>query len=189
MGYRMTHGRTEHDVTLISIPHTGTHWLEALLEDMGLAVRRAHLLAPEVETWLTEPGPIVVPLRDPMMAAISCLNRDHPDLVWRMVGFARMAEWTTNDAVHFFRVDCPVDERRSELAALERFVGVPVPATVDWTPKGAHPDEKHLKAAYEKGRIPEALDGALQIIADPVIVAMFRGFGYELPWMPQGVVA
>jgi hypothetical protein len=185
MGYYKTSAEIRPaDVSVITVPHTGTHWISNLLESMALEVRRAHLGAVEVPFWTDEKGPIVVPLRDPMMVAISCVNRDHHALLERLWGFKEFAGWLDWPNVFFFRLDVAEDRRSNELCALSRFLGVAKPADVDWSPANAHPDAKNLKAPYlDKGVLHPQLDRALEILADPMIYEFFRAFGYDTPWM------
>ncbi len=86
--------------------------------------------------------------------------------------------------MHFFRVDCPEDERDEEIRKLAEFCGVDVPEDVDWTPKNTSHDRLGLKERYAAGEEPHELRHVFRFLRENEDVqALFRDLGYELPWM------
>ena len=172
---------------LVSHPHTGTVFTRYVLGMMGLKDRREGGLDylshhnHEFTRGLVLPDDarIVVPLRDPMLAACSRVNRGWGGTFkhWRFM--------TTLRGPHFFRVEPPEGVKRStELRKLAEFVRCPVPLGVDWSPRNGRNDVTGVKAAYKRGEImPEVQDVWDWLREADDVKAMFRGAGYELPWM------
>ena len=174
------------DLRLISVPHTGTVFTRYVLGLMGLTDHRndgvgylSHHTYEFDGPWLVLPetARIIVPLRDPMLAECSRINR----------GFgADISDWdhiTPLDA-HFFRVQQPEGVSRADaVVGLAGFLGKPAP-DVDWTPKNARPDRRNVKSAYARGEITSELRPAWDWLrqSEPT-KALFRAQGYNLPWM------
>lgn len=123
-------------ITIVSVPHTGTKFTESVLHKMGCETRHAHTNSEhpsQCPKAFLGSGRVVVPLRNPLMAAVSSLKRGETP---RMEGFQLLAEYRDNPAVHFFRVDCFPHERDARLTALAEFCGAEVPEE-DWAPVNA----------------------------------------------------
>ena len=152
---------------LLTIPHTGTHWLKKLVGRMGVDARHHHLFN-ELPAWAGKEG-CVVTLRDPLLSRITTLNRDEPYgvEVWRLlIGL---------DA-HFVVLEDP------DLVALAEYVGGRVPDEVP-PPLNVTNHDKGLKAEYMAGVIPDVLQGDAEWLAEHM-TDFFRSHGYDLPWMP-----
>lgn len=82
---------------LISIPHTGTIWLTRLVEDQFLVPLEGvhHIEVPGAGfEWVERGGATLVPVRDPVMAACSSINRREP---LKMRGWGDLAEWAAGE--------------------------------------------------------------------------------------------
>lgn len=122
-------------VSIVSIPHTGTKFVEYVLLEMGCDVRHAHFHArgeQDPRPWFEAGAKIVVPFRKPEKAAESARKRGEeprPSAEWD-----ELLALCDRPSVHLFNVEpcC----KKSELASLARFVGADVPV-IDWTPRNA----------------------------------------------------
>jgi hypothetical protein len=140
-------------ISIVSIPHTGTKFVEKLLLGLGCEVRHAHMhsTAPDPRDWLMDGCKIVVPWRDPDLARISALNRGEEPRPGSET--LELLRWDGLPNVHFFTVDAAsADERAFEVYALCRFLGVAVPEHVDWTPVNTSADVTGHKALYLESR-------------------------------------
>ncbi len=80
-------------VRIYTIPHTGTNFVRALLEwRMGVELEGVHHteMTNEALPWIERGGKTVVAVRDPVMAAISSLNRDERP---KLKPWKRFAAW------------------------------------------------------------------------------------------------
>lgn len=169
---------------LVTVPHSGTTWTRELLDGWGEEFTTHHAWETGFpHPWVAE-DEIVCTARDPVLVEISALNRG------RWVDFhlwETLEGWMGKKNVHFFRIDCPEDARDAEIRALAAFLDAELHGEVDWSPKNTSSDRLGLKKAYRSGEIPPELDriwGYLtESAAAPRIQAMFRGLGYDLPWM------
>lgn len=78
---------------IISVPHTGTIWLTRLVEDQFLVeLDGAHHIEVPNQTfpWVERGGSTLVPVRDPILAACSSINRREP---LRPEGWDVLARW------------------------------------------------------------------------------------------------
>jgi hypothetical protein len=124
-------------ISIVSIPHTGTKFTEAALLAMGCEVRHAHLHSThpnqDARAWFWDGATIVVPWREPAKADESARKRGETPRP--RAEFHELLDWAYAPNVHLFCVEQGTAEgRASELAALARFVGKPVPE-FDWTPR------------------------------------------------------
>lgn len=171
---------------LRSVPHTGTMFTEQIMEAMGFNSGFAHVTNWDWEWQPPEDERMVIPLRDPALSIITSLNRGeepHADK------FERVAEYRDDPNVHFFRVDCPTDERASRLNTLAEFCGSECPET-DWTPvnatghdcrKGRH---NGLKRTYLSGTMPGAVQRHIDIVRrNEAVMELLSAQGYDLFWM------
>ena len=139
-------------ISLVSIPHTGTKFLEAILTDMGLETRHAHLHsthpAQNAREWVSGGGQVVIPWRDPELVKISAENRQEtprPDSE-----FDEVLEFAELPNVHLFDVAPGTPEgKEEELLKLKMFLGGD-PQT-DWQPVNESEDVTGRKAAYVSG--------------------------------------
>ena len=174
---------------LISVPHTGTVFTRYTLARMGWWDRTQQEGTPEGRMYhshhtdeegypvpFTADSRIVVPLRDPIMAEISRLNRGSGQPIEH---WARIADWRNLENVHFFRVP----PTQADVDALAAFVGVEG-VKVDTTPHNTRPDRLGLKVPYAAGEVPEELERQFKWLQSRTDVqALFRSQGYDLPWM------
>ena len=160
---------------LASVPHVGTKFTEAIL-----GVEHRHIPDPLIEGWLDAGDQVVFPLRDPVLAYITMLNRQNNDRLAHH--FSVMANYVKRPNTHVFRVDRPQAERAEELAKLEAFVGRPL--HTDWravNETGIDPYD--LKRAYVvEGAMPDKLTAFVNSLQRPVF-AMLVEYGYDCPWM------
>lgn len=160
---------------LVSVPHTGTVYTRHVLGLMGLTDERSggegYFSHHSYELPLQFGDErIVVPLRDPMLAEISRINRGWPA--------ANISEW---DAVlglggHYFRVDRPDYESLAGYVGADPVDGGP--------PLNVRRDYHSFKPRYAEGEIDQLLTPALEWLktSDPM-KALFRAQGYDLLWM------
>ncbi len=182
---------------LISVSHTGTVYTRHVLASLGFYDVTPGPWRPEMprgtpgarmyESHHTDiegypvpfeaDGRIVVCVRDPILAEISRLNRQgsgQPVEHW-----ARLADWRHLENVYWFRV--PPDQ--SDVDGLAGFLGVES-VEVDVTPRNQRPDAHGLKGPYSRGEVPDQLRRQFEWLQGRTDVqALFRGLGYELPWM------
>ena len=162
---------------LASVPHTGTLFTQELL---GLA-DHAHIPDPKIEKWLDAGDLVVFPLRDPVLAYITMLNRGNNDRLAHH--FSVMANYVKRPNTHVFRIDRPQAERPEELAKLAAFTGRPL--ATDWQPiNDTQVDPTGLRRSYSGGHLNEKLEEFVASLQRPVI-EMLLAYGYELPWMPN----
>lgn len=173
---------------LRSVPHTGTMFTEQIMEAMGFNGGFVHVWRGD-EYWQPLNGErMVVPLRDPALSIITSLNRgeeSHADK------FQRIAGYREDPNVHFFRVDCPTDERVERLTALADFCDRECPET-DWQPvnetghdcrKGRH---NGLKRTYQAGTMPIAVKPHVEVVReDAGVMELLTDHGYDLFWMEE----
>ncbi len=133
-------------ISLVSIPHTGTKFVEAILTDMDLDVRHAHLHsthpAQNAREWISGGAQVVIPWRDPELAKISAENRGEaprPDSE-----FDEVLEFAELPNVHLFVVE--PEDQEAELLKLKAFLGGD-PQT-DWEPVNESEDLTGRKAAH-----------------------------------------
>ena len=162
---------------LASCPHTGTKFLEAIL-----GIEHRHIPDSLIEGWLDAGDQVVFPLRDPVLAYITMLNRQNNDRLAHH--FSVMANYVKRPNTHVFRVDVPTADRPAELAALETFVGRPL--HTDWRAVNETGIDPHdLKRAYVvEGAMPDKLTAFVDSLQQPVI-GMLMEYGYEMPWLPN----
>lgn len=171
------------DVRLVTIPHTGTFTTQSLLDGLGVSYTQAHVKRSSDEHWRDYPrrrGWVLCTLRDPVMVAISSMNRGQRfDLgTWETV-----AAWWGEPNVHFLRIDVVEANQQRELDRLAAFLDVPT-ARGDWTPRNTSPDALDLKPGYARGT-PHADVSAVEasLARMPSVVRLFAEHGYALPWM------
>ena len=159
-----------------SVPHTGTLFTEAVLGIEG----HCHIPDPKIEKWLDDGDQVVFPLRDPVLAYITQLNRSNNDRLAHH--FSVMANYVQRPNTHVFRVDVPDADRPAELAKLEAFVGRKL--TTDWLPVHATgTDPRGLKHSYNaSGAMDDQCRKFVASLQYPVIEMLAR-YGYRLPWM------
>jgi hypothetical protein len=162
---------------LVSVPYTGTRFVQKLLRDNGLKARE------EIHTHVEARWPewfehrVLVPMRDPILHAITCVNlgREH-----RLRDFDVLAGLATADT-HFFRVDATdTDDRDARMIMLAAWLNLNA-IRIDWTPEGQSTDKTGLKADYlATGEVPDP--SWLDAIGWPAR-AMLRGLGYRMKWL------
>ncbi len=159
-------------ITIVSVPHTGTKFTESVLHKMGCETRHTHTGSEhpaQCPRTFLESERVVVPLRDPLMAAVSSMVRGETPAP---EGFRLLAEHRNNPAVHFFRVDCPAHERVARLAALAEFCGAEVPEE-DWAP--VNTVKEPLEYSWD-----DAVRAIQPIENDPGVRDMLERAGYSL---------
>lgn len=172
---------------LVTMPHTGTVFTRYVLGLMGLFDRReetgddylSHHTYEFDYPWLVIPDDarVIVPLRDPMLAECSRVNRGQGAHVSGWEHILRLRD------PHFFRVPPPDSDTASELARLAAYVGAE-PPRVDWSPQNSRPDLTGVKSAYRRGEItPELAEAWDYLTHSEPLNALFRAQGYRLPWM------
>jgi len=182
----MAHGDPKKlDPWIVTVPHTGTFFIDGLLRQMGIPFVQSHVYRQIARDRIEIQGrPCIVTLRDPMMAVIGKINRGdtyRADL-WRSV-----ARWVDLPHVLIFKVDCPVDERAAQIAALQAFVGSEITPRTDWAPVNTFADTRELKAPYGRGERPALLQAAFEELRGyPDVVQLFVDHGYDLSWMRRG---
>ncbi len=146
-------------ISVVSIPHSGTQFLENLLIEMGLEVRCAHVHADHPvqnpRRWVEEGGKVVIPWRDPELVKISAMNRGETPRPSEE--FGQLVKWGRLRNVHIFNVE--PDEgaaREHELKKLQVFLGTAQPAMTDWTPINTSEDVTGKKAQYMRRVVPIA---------------------------------
>lgn len=176
-------GRTEFglDVRLVTVQHTGTWFTMGLLDRMGVEYSQAHVKPGSAEHWRAYPrrrGWVLCTLRDPVLAAISSMNRGEVfDVdVWDVV-----AAWNGTPNTHYFSIDGP--SNALALAGLASFLELPEPRT-DWVPVNDAEDVLDLKRGYAAGRpVARVVQVMRDLSAKPDLVALFGEHDYSLPWM------
>ena len=161
-------------VYLVTVPHTGTRFVQKILRDAGIKAKVEHTTGDKWRKLLRDDEKVLCTLRDPVLHMIGCINRGdgmhHGD-------FGRLAA-KRRPNTHFFPVDCTEDRRAGEVAKLEAFLGCPV--STNWEKVEESPDVFGLRAKYqETGEFPERF---LKDITRP-IHDLFAEHGYGLPWM------
>lgn len=159
-----------------SVPHTATIFTQELL---GLT-DHAHIPDPKIEKWLDSGDQVVFPLRDPVLAYITQLNRSNNDRLAHH--FSVMANYVQRPNTHVFRVDVPDADRPAELAKLEAFTGLKL--HTDWLPIHATGiDPRGLKHAYNaSGAMDDQCRKFVASLQRPVF-AMLERYGYAMPWL------
>jgi len=124
---------------------------------------------------------MVVPLRDPILTAITFLNRAaRPTL-----GLLRqIAAHRYDPRTHFFRVDCPQHERAQRLTALAEFVGAKQRPASDWLPVNpTAEDTTGLRREYTSDRLPAELQVYVdELLSWPDVMALYHLHGYKFFW-------
>ena len=153
-------------VWVVSVPHTGTHFVLRLLEAMGPWThppRHTHDVQAVGAGWVRAGRPVVVPIRPLELARISELNRfEEQKAHWhspsypkvRASDFRMVLSWAGLPNVLLFHVNGD-DSQVEQLAA---FVGRPVPP-YSWDPVNATEDRTGLKARYLAGLPTPELEG------------------------------
>ena len=192
-------------VIILSIPLTGTNFMRATFDWLGVACENFH---PGVEgVWRagktvdTIPNGLkFAPLRDPLLAWISYVQRVG-DIDWRRymnrghrIGFMplmgldgnRIAwEWLfSQDIAAFIRINGAEDERATDLRDLISVVGASTPLDFGdyvkrWKKAGSHGDDHPLKHAYY-ARDLKTLKTSIEQIKP--IVPEFRARGCRFWW-------
>lgn len=177
---------------LITMPHTGTVFTRYVLKCFGLRDERENTVGEymshhtnEFDEGLTVgEEQVVVPLRDPMLAEISRINRG-----WGMPvhHWDRLLPLFDLPDTHAFRVQLPSGVTKAdELGRLAEFLDWQSDLPhVDWTPRNARPgDPGRLKWKYSRGEIDEKLRPAWSWLrGHPALAGVFRSHGYDLGWM------
>lgn len=187
-------------IPLVTVPHTGTIFTQDILTELGFSSAIHHVKAPQWEEvdasvgnyWRDYPerhDKIVCTLRDPIMAAISSLNRDEGIHDYgHMGGWQVLADWHRFHIpnVFFFPVDCPIGERVHYIGRLAHFLNAaPISRMPSWKSKNSYADRLVLKEIYkEHGAVPEILQPTFDYLTCmPAIKNLFLSYGYKLPWM------
>lgn len=191
-------------VVLLSVPHSGTHFMRRTLDWLGV----------EHETWHIHPaggwcqrggtndisqGTWISPLRDPLLTWITCIERSG-DEDWRrkierghrvywlpMMGVNGNVEaWDAffkRDVAAYVRIDGIEADRVRDLRNLIAFLGVETPTDLagyveQWGLYRLR-DDHELKHAYFARDVE-----ALKVVIDQVrpIAPYFRALGYDLWW-------
>lgn len=171
---------------LVTIPHTGTHFAQYVLRQMGAEVPNARDWGQHHISdwrygfgWLTGPGSrVVTTMRDPVMQRISVYNRSEkvPIRLWEV-----LRDVWRDERVHVFRVDAPEGERLGELARLAEFVDLPV-RPVEWVARNSSADVLGLKAEYPPV-VPARLCEDVEWFRSNGIGDMCLEMGYDLSWL------
>lgn len=176
-------------IWIVSVPHSGYHSLTAILDAWGLVAgfREAKLrlhthigYRPHETKWValaeewivTEGHPTIIPLRDPAYVDASRLNRRESACSETL---KIVALWQGLPNVHFFRVDCPVDEQQRRYNALATFCQVAAPGPLFWPVINISDDRLGLKAALDRGESPPELTSAIALRTDLGVRALLEG--------------
>lgn len=164
---------------MFSVPHTGTRFVLRLIRSMGLRARYTHRIR-EARRLVEDGVRVVIPMRDPVLARISTMNRGFtPAAVERRVPprlFNTVAAWRTRSNIHVY----PVPGSLRDIRALAGFLGVVAPEDVDWNPAGTTPDVRRLKDAYTAGHVPDDLVDFVERL-DADVGVMLRELGVDAP--------
>lgn len=138
-------------ISIVSIPHTGTKFLELILLDLGIETRHAHLHsthpAQNAREWVESGAKVVIPWRDPELARISALNRGEEPRPPEE--FAELLSWADRPNVHLFHIaPGSNDAKLFELEKLRRFLGLDEPPETDWEPVNVSKDVTGEKRSY-----------------------------------------
>ncbi len=138
-------------ISIVSIPHTGTKFIEKLLLDMGLDVRHAHLHSThpsqDARAWVASGEKVVVPWRDPGLARISARNRHEEPRP--LSEFAELLTWDDLPNVHLFRIEPGSDkDKELELRKLMAFLGLRKLPETKWEPVNESEDVTGAKRTY-----------------------------------------
>jgi len=165
-------------IRLASVPHTGTLFLQRLMRIDG----HCHFPDALIRKWADSGDKIVIPLRDPVLAYISTLNRGQSDPIASL--FNLMArDYAPLPNVHLFRVDGSPGDRLHRLAALEEFTGRKYgDVDIDWSPLNESGDPLGLKREYTSGLMPEPLQGFVDSLS-PQVHDLLGRYGYHMPWL------
>ncbi len=167
-------------VRLASVPHTGTLFLHRLMRIDG----HRHFPDQEIERWREAGDKIVIPLRDPVLALVSTLNRGQKDDIAALFNLIAR-DYAPLPNVHFFRVDAPRGTENERLRALEQFTGVIYGGVdIDWTPLNESGDPLGLKRPYGEGEMPAPLPAFVDRLTDDVC-DLLAVHGYDLPWLRE----
>lgn len=167
-------------IRLVSVPHTGTVFTRGLLEQLGVEHTSHHT---DELTRIVPPfpldDPIVVPIRDPMLAEISRVKRGSglPVKEW-----AKITDWRFKANVHWFEVPAgPV-----QVAELAWFCGVKGFCfdDLDLEPKNIRPDHDGLLEGYLEGDLDPRLTPAWEWLRSrDDVFQLFEYLGHFYPWM------
>ena len=164
---------------LVSVPFSGTRFLRKILEENGRTPdEEIHTFVQAMWPQWFQEGPVICPIRDPMLHAIGIINRgkDH-SLNMRLQDFDVLASLAT-DQTHFFPID--THDREGETKKLATFLGLGT-VTIDWTPVGTIEDRTGLRAKYmADGIAPKAWTDQVGWPARQLL----RSLGYShLKWL------
>lgn len=166
-------------IRLASVPHTGTLFTQKLLGLDG----HCHFPDAVIRTWIERGDQVVIPLRDPVLAYITQLNRSQNDPMAML--FNGMCEYAYLPNVHLFRVDCPENKRHDELERLASFLGWTYLPWTDWRPiNDTVIDPTGLKRQYSSGLLPEPLGRFVDSLSIDVHKLLIER-GYTMAWLRQ----
>lgn len=172
------------ELRLASVPHCGTLFVQKLL---GLD-SHCHFPDAVIRTWVERGDLVVIPMRDPVSAYITTLNRSQNDPLAML--FNGMVEYARKPNVHLFRVDCPPNERHDELDRLASFAGWTYLPWTDWEPVNVTGgDPTGLRGAYVgSGAMSPALEKFAASLSQDVH-DLYAERGYTMPWLRTAVDA
>jgi hypothetical protein len=158
---------------MVSVPYTGTRFLRQILDANGCPpIEQIHtFVAAKWDHWFD--GPVVAPMRDPVLHAITCENRGRPRN--HLDGYETLAS-LANDRTHFFCVD---QDPEGQWRGLEMFLGRPLIG--EWQSVGHGEDVTGVRARYmATGEVPNP--AWLDEIGDGTR-ALLRRLGYTMRWL------
>ena len=163
---------------LRTIPYTGTRFTKGLLFRMMGEPDHEHI---DLHTYAdTEPGPLVITLRDPLLSRISSRERGNPESAYPVWLWRQVFRSTARSDVHLVRIDQP---RSDERERLEEFVGGVVAGDSRWLPIGQSDKPSEERRRYAEGYLSESLQEDVRVLEQIGANQFFREHGYSLPWM------
>ena len=150
-------------ISIVSIPHTGTKFLEDLLIGLKFDVRHAHFHSTHplqnAREWIDSGEKVIVPWRDPELSRISALNRGEEPRP--LEEYDELRALTDLPNVHLFDIHPGSDEAEElELGKLQVFLGLKEPPETDWEPVNESKDTTGAKRSYLK-KIKARIYGSL----------------------------
>lgn len=150
-----------------------------------------------IELMLRSGLPLLIPMRDPVLALISHIERErgeHPRLTFHdhVRSFERIAEM---EGATYVPIDLGFHVKHAQNVAwaIEGFHGkypfrmTPAAAANDWSPENATDPKLHspLRTLYKDGewkKLDGVFKGAITRARD-TLLPFLSGLGYDLPWM------
>lgn len=165
---------------LLTVPHSGTRFLQQKFKGWGLRFRHRHFEF-DSKFEIHEANKYVITLRDPLLCRISRMNRvgRMTDALFPSHLWGQVVEIGDRPNVHYVRVDQP---RKDEEKLLANFCGLEHYIPSGWAVVESFVDVFRLKQKYAE-EIPSIFDKDVKTLKELGVDVFFREHGYDLKWM------